>query len=164
MALVFKTDKDSPDNVEIVGAGVAFAGGKGGVPVEVAARIAPELQVLDESGNPEVDDDDNAIPLSGKKLEEAAKEFADARGLKVARVSDTGDSPEEKLLNLQAKLAQDAGMPADRPPAAEVAEEEWVRTYGGLEPVNDDPDAAVEGGPEQGAPDAADSAGEEGGN
>lgn len=117
MPFVFKTKEDSTSDVEIVGAGVAFADGKGGIPVERAAHVMTELQVKDsETGALELDDSGQAQPLTGKKLEQAAREYADARGdLRVLKLTE----------NQVAKLPQEAGVAADRPPAREVAEQEY---------------------------------------
>lgn len=122
MAQVFKTAKDSPHDVEILGAGTAFAHGKGGVPVEQASRRMTELNEKNDDGTLKLDDDGNPIPLTGSKLTAAAKKFAESRGLVVENVS------EEKL----ADLPREAGAPADRPPAAEVSKQRYEEIYGHL--------------------------------
>lgn len=143
MSLVFRTLPDATENVEIVGAGVVSAGGKGGVPVQDAAAVMTELQEKNPDGSLKLDDDGNAIPLTGSKLTAAAKAFANARGL-------TTDNVTEETLTA---LPQEAGATADRPPAAQVAAEEFARTFGdGLEPVNDDPEELVNPGPGAGVP------------
>lgn len=131
MPAVFKSAKGDPAT-EIVGVGVVPANGKGGVPVEQAAVTMAELQ--DKKGK----------PLSGEALTKAARKFADARGFRVEQVKDVD------------RLRQEAGAPPDRPPAVEVAQEAYRLTYAGLEPVNDDPDKQVDGGPDVGQPDTPD--------
>ncbi len=113
--LVFKTPEDYPYDHEIVGVGVAHSRGRGGVTLERGAEKMPELQ--DALGE----------PLTGKKLEDAGKAFAEERGLEVVKVSDT------KL----AKLPQEAGSAPERPDAIKVAEEAYRVQYEGEEPVQE---------------------------
>lgn len=122
MPLVFTTPKDSTGDVEIVGAGVAKAGAVGGVAVEqAAANGMVALQKKGEHGELVLDDRGAPTPLSGKALEKAAREFvADRDDLDVTNLS------EAKI----AKLPEETGVAADRPPAAEVAEEDYNRVYG----------------------------------
>ncbi len=98
MPLIFRTEKDA-SAVEIAGAGVAGPDGKGGVHVEAAAEVMPELQ--DEGGR----------PLSGAKLKSAAEDFAEARGLKVVSGSDA----------VVAGLAQEVGGPPETQDAREAS-------------------------------------------
>lgn len=123
MALVFKTDKEHPHDVEIVGAGVAHAFGKGGVPVEHASQTMPELSEQNPDGTLVLDEDGNSVPLTGSTLTSAAKAFAEERGLV------TENASAEAI----AAFPQDVGSPADRPPLEEVAKEEYERTYGYLD-------------------------------
>lgn len=114
MPKVFKTNKDSADQVEVVGVGVAGSYGRGGIAVEQAAERMPELQ----SGG--------GVPLTGKALEEAADAFAEARGLEVVNV---------KPKDMEG-LAQEWGNPPDAMPAGEAAIAEHERVFG-------DPDSEV---------------------
>ena len=106
---VFKTPEDFDGSVELVGAGVAGPNGKGGIVVEEAAQIMGELQ--NEDGE----------ALKGKALTEAAKDYAEGReDLVVVSLSD------QKV----EQLGEEMGSAPDRPPAAEVAEQEYKDTYG----------------------------------
>lgn len=137
MPKVFQTEDDSVDRVEIVGAGVLHPGASGpGILVEDAARVLVELQ------------DDKGKPLTGANLTTAARDFAEARGVRVVDMADAK----------RASAVEALGLPADRPPASEVAEEEYERTFAGLEPVNDDPEKVTRGGSDTGVTAAADSA------
>jgi hypothetical protein len=82
MDLIFKTPVDSPDSVEIVGAGVVPAFGKGGLPV---SRVElPELAGVDD-----------------KDRDAAVKAWAEGRGLVAVAASkgeiDTLTPPENDL-------------------------------------------------------------------
>jgi hypothetical protein len=83
--LIFKTADDHGYDVEIANVGVLGAFGKGGIPVERAAETLHHLQ--DEEGK----------PLSGKKLEDAARDFAEARGLKTRTIKNLDEDAEERL-------------------------------------------------------------------
>jgi hypothetical protein len=133
--LLFKTADDDPNRVDIVGAGVLFPFGKGGVVVSNASDVLPELQEKADDGSLKLDDNGEPIPLTGAALTKAAKEFAEQRGFTTVNV------PEDKI----AGLPQDAGMPPDRPPMAECGHEDYVRMFGsdGLVPVNTDPEELV---------------------
>lgn len=109
--LVFKTTDDAAHPVEILGVGSLGPNGKGGVSVEQAALWMSELQEKDEVGRVVLDEHNMAKPLTGKKLADAAKELADARGWKTASIAD------EKV----ATLPLEWGGAPDRPPAHEVA-------------------------------------------
>jgi hypothetical protein len=117
---VFKTEEDALYPVHIVGAGSLGPEGKGGVPIEKAALGMTELQEKDEEGRVVLDDEGQPKPLSGNKLREAARELAEARGWRIVNMA------EEKV----AELPHEWGVPADRPPAAEVAAEAYERIYG----------------------------------
>lgn len=118
MPLVFKTAKDTADDVQIAGVGILGAGAAGGVPVHVAAETMTELQ------------DDEGKPLTGSALTAAAKRLAETHGWETVNVH------EDKL----AGLAVEAGAAPDRPPLEDVGREEYEATFGGLETVNDEPD------------------------
>lgn len=109
MPKVFKTNEDSPDQVEVVGVGVAGSYGRGGIPVERAAEICSELQ------------DSGSSPLSGKALTEASEAFAEARGLEIVDVK-----PKD-----MDGLAQEWGVAPEPIPAGQAAEEEHERIFGG---------------------------------
>lgn len=130
MPKVFKTSKDSPDPVELVGAGVAGSHGRGGVLVETAAERFAELQT------------GGGIPLKGKALDDAADEFAEARGLEVVNVS-------KKDLE---SLSQEWGVPPNPVPAGTAAEQEYDRVFGADGGAPENVDAAeAEGGGTDGA-------------
>jgi hypothetical protein len=113
---VFQSKEDSVDRTEIVGVGVLWPGGEGpGVTLESAAETMSELQ------------DENGDPLKGTALTDAAKEFAEARNLRVV------DQSEKKLDEARASL----GL-SEPTPAVEAAEADYQRTYGGLESRNTD--------------------------
>lgn len=124
MPKVFKTPKDSADQVEVVGIGVAGSYGRGGIPVEEAAEKAAELQ------------GGGGVPLTGKALEEASEAFAEARGLEVVNV---------KPKDMEG-LAQEWGNPPDPIPAAEAAIEEHERVFGDPEPGVDQTSEPAAGG------------------
>lgn len=88
MAQVFKTKKDSATGAEIVGAGIMGPQGKGGVPVDraVAAGLV-EFHEKDDWGAVKLDNDGQPIPLSGKALNEAAKDFAEKHDFEVVNLS-----------------------------------------------------------------------------
>ncbi len=130
---VFKTNEDAIHSVEILGVGLLGAGGKGGVPVEQAATFMSELQEKDKDGVVVLDEDGNPKPLTGQKLKDAAKEFADARGLRVVSLSD------EKVEG----LAQEMGGFPDRPPAHVVAAEAYQKIYGGVAAAEESVDVTV---------------------
>lgn len=69
--MIFKTPRNSPMDMAIVGIGYCPPYGNGGVNVESAAKVMPELQ------------DVNGEPLVGKALERAARAWAKERGLVV---------------------------------------------------------------------------------
>lgn len=140
MAPVFKTPKDSPDRVQTP-AGTAEAYGKGGLNVADAAAFIPELQKQGDDGYPVLDDDTGQpVPLEGKELTAAAKAYAEARGLEVVNVKEDQATT--------AALMADAGYPPERPPAQQVAEQEYQDNYAHLEPVNtiEDHETAAEQG------------------
>jgi hypothetical protein len=91
LSLVFRTDPDNPYAVEIAGVGTLGGSGRGGIPVEHAAKFMTELQ------------DDKGKPLTPKKLEAAARKFADDHGLKVTSVKnfDPDDPFDETLERLR---------------------------------------------------------------
>jgi hypothetical protein len=122
MPKVFKTAEDNPDQVEIVGVGVAGSHGRGGILVDDVAEKAHELQ------------DGGSAPLTGKALEEAAQVFADARGLEVVNVKPKDVDG----------LAQEWGNPPDPIPAGDAAIAEHERVYG-------DPESEAEQAEESGA-------------
>lgn len=121
MALVFKTQEDSTDDVEIVGVGVVGGAAVGGVTVADAAARLPELQKVDARGEPVLDEDGAVQPLTGSALTAAAKRFAETHNLEVVNLK------EAKV----AGLPQERGMVPDRPDAVAVAEAEYEFTYGG---------------------------------
>lgn len=136
MPLVFKTHEDSPDRVDIVGAGSLFPFGKGGVPVADAAQVVSELQEKNPDGSLKYDDDGEPIPLTGAKLTSAAKSFADERGFTTVNVAEADAT--------RPALAADAGTAPDPQPLVEAGREDYAYTYGdGLTTVNDDPEALV---------------------
>jgi hypothetical protein len=140
--LIFKTPDDSPEPVELLGVGALPGGGQGGVPVEQAALRMQELQEHGEDDQVKLDEAGNEIPLTGKKLETAAREWAESVGLEVAEVS------EKKWSVAQEK----AGVTAERPPLDELSKQAYERTFGGLEAVNTNPEELVLGGPTAGEP------------
>lgn len=142
MPLVFKSASDSTDRTEIVGAGVLFPNGKGGIPVARAAETMSELQEKNPDGTLRYDDEGNPIPLSGSKLSAAAKAFAEDRGFEVVNLK------EEQIDG----LPQEAGMTPDRPPMDECAREDYARSVGELTPVNADPERLVNPQPGDGVP------------
>jgi hypothetical protein len=133
---VFRTPADARSSFELVGVGLLGPAGKGLIVIDDAAAKMSELQ--DEQGK----------PLTGKRLEDAAQAFADARGLRVVNASD-------KAI---ANVHEEWGNPAPRPPAAEVARQEYQRTYAGLEPVNTDPLDGSEAGEPSPPPPASEAA------
>jgi hypothetical protein len=134
VAQVFKTKKDATHDVELLGVGLLGAGGKGGAEIEAASQTMSELQEQDEQGRLVLDDDGNPTPLTGAKLTSAAKKFAEERDLEVVSVAD------DKV----AELPQEMGVKPDRPPAAEIAAENYAQVYEGLEPEYQDPEANLE--------------------
>ncbi len=82
MAYAFKTADDSPYGVEILGAGYVQPYGGAGLSVDLAATSIHELQGADGEA------------LTGKELNEAAKAFAEARGLQVVRVPESEVNPD----------------------------------------------------------------------
>lgn len=107
MPKVFQTPQESSAAVEIVGVGLVPPFGKGGVVVEAAAALCPELQTL------------GSAPLTGKDLAEAAEAFAAARGLVVANVKDASAEA----------LAKDAGRIPPLPDVDTVSIEEYDSNY-----------------------------------
>lgn len=83
--LILTTAPDSPYDVEIANVGNLAGNARGGIPVERAAQRLREFQ--DEDGK----------PLTGKKLEDAAKKFADDRGLKTKSFKTIDEDVEERL-------------------------------------------------------------------
>ena len=71
--MFFRTPKDAAYDVDIVNVGYCSPHGEKGVSVEHAAQLMHELQ------------DDDGKPLTGKKLETAAKEWADEHGLVITK-------------------------------------------------------------------------------
>lgn len=129
MPKVFQTQEAAHESVELVGVGLLHPSGEGpGISIEEAAHKMSELQ------------DDEGKPLSGKKLEESARNFAEARDLRVVEMSDA-----------KRESARSALTTPDRPPAAEVAEADYRSTYA-VEPVHDNPEDVVAGGPDVGQP------------
>lgn len=124
MPKVFKTAEDNPDQVEVVGVGVAGSYGRGGIPIEEASEKLHELQ------------GPGGVPFTGKALEEAAAAFAEARGLEVVNV---------KPKDIEG-LAQEWGNPPDPIPAAQAATEEYDRVYGDPEPEGDESPESGAGG------------------
>jgi len=118
---VLQTKSGDPAR-EIAGVCRLAADGKGGALVEVAAENLRELQA------------DDGTPLTGAALKSAARQFADDRGLAVASISEAKVD----------KLPELAGAAKDRPPAAEVAADNYQALYGDT-PV--DAAEAVEAGP-----------------
>lgn len=110
MPPVFQTNNSSP-HVEISGLPVLPADGKGGVLVERAAEVLPQLQ------------NDDGGPLTGASLKSAAEALAEEAGVRVAAISEAKAD----------KLPQIAGGYADRPPAAEVAQDNYTALHGPLE-------------------------------
>src|SRR4051812_27960276 len=82
--LIFTTDPSSPYPVEIANVGNLAGNARGGIPVDEAAVTLRELQ---EDGE----------PLSGKKLEDAARAFADDRDLRVKQVKTLDARARERL-------------------------------------------------------------------
>jgi hypothetical protein len=107
---VFRTTAEARESVTIVGVGVLGPEGSGAISVESAAEVMPELQ------------NDDGQPLKGSELTDAAKEWAEAHDLRVVDLS------EKKLATVQ---QDELGVAAERPPASEVAEQEYAATYGG---------------------------------
>jgi hypothetical protein len=116
MALVFKTDSEDPNTVEIAGVGLLPANGKGGVAVEFAAPRMRELQ------------DDNGEPLSGADLGKAAREFAKSRGFTVQDIKAEDATAEA--------LWQEAGGPPPLPDRAEESKRLYQQFY---EPIPEEP-------------------------
>jgi hypothetical protein len=131
---VFRTTEDHPDVVELVGIGVIGARGRGGIPIARAAELGmPALQEKGDDGAYVYGDDGALQPLHGAALSAAAKHFVDQHPyLVLDNVKD------EKLEGLAAELG---GPPDEVPPAGEKAVAEYEASYGGLTPVNDDPEA-----------------------
>ena len=141
--LVFRTKDDHPHDVQIVGAGVAGAFGKGGVPVEKAALTMPELQEKDEFGWPKLDDQGQPVPLSGAKLDAAAKDWAESRGLVATKAS------EEKIRGLAAERGALPDFDADDALAAAGA---YYEQYSGsTEPIKTTTEEMVHGSKRQAA-------------
>lgn len=151
MPKVWRTPKDSINDVEISAVGLAGAGARGGIVISDAALVMPELQQRDDDGNVVTNKDGTPKVLTGSALTKAAEDFAKARGLEVVDASDTAI----------AKFANELGSAPAPEPAGQKAEEDYQRTYGGLDPVNDNPEAVAEGGSDVGQPAVAGSTKEE---
>lgn len=144
MPLVFKTPKDSPNAVELVGVGLLPGGGVGGLPVAVAAQrgLAPLVEYDPETGDVLTDEDGAYVVLEGNALTAAAKRFAAERGLEVVNLRD----------DAIAELPYEAGAPRDEVPDARTkAEQEAARISGSEYVLNDDPDASALGLPDPAA-------------
>lgn len=148
MPLVFKTKKDAPEPVDLVGVGLLGAEGRGGRPIKEAAEAGmAELQETNEDGSlrmvpadPDQEDSPEVtVPLEGAALKAAAEDVAERLGIEVVNVKDVNALPAE------------LGIAEDRPPAQQVAEEEAARSTP-AEEVNTDPQDMVEGGPDTGVP------------
>ena len=142
--LVFKSPEGAPHDTEISGVGVLQAGGSNSIPVETAAQFLVELQHRDEDGaliDPDISG--RGQPLGGKKLEEAAKEFAAARGLEVVSLADK---------KLDKEGAENAAPLDDLPSPVEVGRAAYVQTFGDQAPplagavIEAEPDAADDEG------------------
>lgn len=117
---VFKTPKDFDEAVELVGAGVAGPNGAGGIVVERAALSMSELQEQTDEGALKLKDG-YPVPLKGKALDAAAKDFVEDRDdLEVVSV------PEKEVATLNLEW----GDAPERPPAVQVAQEEHDRVFG----------------------------------
>jgi len=118
---VMRTPSDHDLSVELVGAGVAGPNGKGGILLSRAAENVTSFQKQDKNGALVLDDEGNPIPLEGKALDTAAKDFVEGRDdLVLSSVS------EEKSLTLN----EEWGGAPERPPAQQIAEEDYERTFG----------------------------------
>lgn len=115
MALVFKTPEDSADRVEINGVGVAPAFGVGGIALSHASERMHELQ------------DGDGKPLKGNALKAAAERWGEPRGLIVVNLKDSEI----------AGLKYEAGEAPDRPPAEQVAVDEYNAMFGEPEDPTD---------------------------
>lgn len=110
--LVWKTAKGAIDDVTIVGvAGVAHPDHKAGIVVEDASLVLAELQ-------------QDGVPLEGAKLKKAATEFGIRHGLEVVEI------PADKVRLLPTEV----GAAPDRPPLAEVAEDDYKHAMGLIVP------------------------------
>lgn len=118
--------------IQIAGVGVAGPNGQGAIPIERAAQVMPELQERDERGYPIVDEDGQVRPLSGSKLDAAAKAFADARGLVVRNIS------EEKLYGGDPNVR--GALPELGPEGALAAAQAYAEQIGTPLATNTDPE------------------------
>lgn len=107
---VITTNSGAP-HIEIAGLPVLPGDGKGGVPLERAAEVLSQLQ------------DDNGEPLTGAALKAAAEDLIEGHELRIQQLSEAKVE----------KLPQLAGAFKDRPPAHEVAEQNYNELYGPLE-------------------------------
>lgn len=122
MSVSVLTTKPGGEHVEVSGLPLLPADGKGGVTLERAAEVLPQLQ------------DDDGKPLAGAALTSAAEAVIEGYGLQIKQVSEAKVS----------KLPQLAGAAPDRPPAAEVAQGNYEALYG---PLEDDAPATPEQDP-----------------
>lgn len=111
MSVPVLTTTPGSEHVEVSGLPLLPADGRGGVPLERAAAVLPQLQ------------DADGKPLSGAALNSAAEALAEDHNLRITQVS------EAKV----AKLPQLAGAYPDRPPAVETAQGNYEQLYGPLE-------------------------------
>jgi len=74
---VFRTESDFPYEIHILGVGTLLPEGKNAIDVEHASHFMSELVEKDEYGQVKRDDQGGHIPLTGKALAAAAKEWAD---------------------------------------------------------------------------------------
>lgn len=133
--LIFTTDPDYPNTVEIANTGVLAGNGDGGIPVERAARTLHELQ------------GDDGEPLTGQKLERAARAWAEDRGLRVRSVKNV----DEEALRVAA-----GGLP-DGPTIEEIANAAAERDRAVIEEAEVAPDEPPPPDPTKPAHDPAES-------
>lgn len=86
---VFKTEKDFPDQIQILGVGLLMPHGRNGVDIEQAAKSMTELSKKDKDGKLVLNEQGGLIPLTGKELNAAAKAFAERiQGMEVASLKE----------------------------------------------------------------------------
>ena len=74
---VFKTEKDFPEQIQILGVGLLLPKGQNGIDVEHASKSMTELSKKDKDGKLVKDEQGGLVPLTGKELTAAAKAFAE---------------------------------------------------------------------------------------
>lgn len=136
---VFRTKKDFPHTIQILGVGTLQAHGNNVIPVDQAAPYMTELNKKDKNNQLVVDEQGGTTPLEGKDLNAAARDWAETiDGLEcVDQKQETIDKINEESGALPELTADDA---------LKAAQEYHERAYGNLpDPVNTDQDTLTHG-------------------